>query len=248
VLPPVPVPAHFRIIAHRGASAYAPENTRRAFQLALDMGAQEIETDTQLTTDRRVVLCHDTTLERYGYGPETVEQLTAEDLLDRDMGRWFSPFLYAGEKMLALDQLFETFGKQFTYHLELKGTAAELPEVVSETVERYALQDCCIITSFSYEMLRRMRRTSPSARLGWLIQEIDAHSLQKASALDLFQLCPRADSVTPLAVRRAHDVVAEVRVWGLTGTERDILSTIRKVAQAGCDGATIDWPDWMTHV
>ena len=60
---PIRVPAAFRVIAHRGSSAYAPENTRPAFELARAMGIAEIETDVQLTTDGVVVLCHDTGLE-----------------------------------------------------------------------------------------------------------------------------------------------------------------------------------------
>ena len=63
----------FRIIAHRGASAYSPENTLPAFELAARMGANEVELDAQLTSDGQVVLCHDTKLERYGHGPQVVE-------------------------------------------------------------------------------------------------------------------------------------------------------------------------------
>ena len=73
---PIKDPPNFRIIAHRGASAYAPENTASAFQLADRMGIREVELDTQLTTDGEVVLCHDTTLERYGHGSAVVEEMS----------------------------------------------------------------------------------------------------------------------------------------------------------------------------
>ena len=59
---PIPVPPDFRIIAHRGASAYAPENTKPAFGFAQRMGISEVELDTQLSADGMVVLCHDLTL------------------------------------------------------------------------------------------------------------------------------------------------------------------------------------------
>lgn len=247
MLLPVSVPERFRIIAHRGASGYAPENTRKAFQLALDMGVTEVETDTQLTLDGRVVLCHDTTLEHFGYGPELVEQKTADELTELDMGQWFSPFLYGGERMLFLDELFETFGNCFTYHLELKGTSLALPEAVAAMVAAFRLRDACIVTSFSYELLHRMRKADNQVRLGWLIQSLDLHSLQKASDLQLFQLCPRAETVTPLAVRRAKNVVAEVRAWGLGGSRKEAVTRMFNVIQAGCDGMTIDWPDWLSH-
>ena len=72
---PIRVPATFRVIAHRGSSAYVPENTRPAFELAREMGIAEVETDAQLTTDGVVVWCHDTGLERYGHGERRVEAL-----------------------------------------------------------------------------------------------------------------------------------------------------------------------------
>lgn len=247
MLLPIAVPERFRIIAHRGASAYAPENTRRAFQLALDMGVTEVETDTQLTLDGRVVLCHDATLERFGYGPEPVEQKTSDELGHRDMGQWFSPFLYGGERMLFLDELFAAFGDRFTYHLELKGTSLNLPETVSSLITTFNLRHLCIVTSFSYELLRRMRKADDHVRLGWLIQSLDQHSLQKASDLKLFQLCPRAETVTPLTVRRAKNAVAEVRAWGLSGSQREVVNLVLKVIHAGCDGMTINWPDWLLY-
>jgi len=63
---PISVPENFRIIAHRGASAYAPENSAAAFKLAYEMGINEFEMDTQICNDGIVILCHDKTLDRYG--------------------------------------------------------------------------------------------------------------------------------------------------------------------------------------
>src|SRR3712207_5799493 len=124
---PIAVPANFRIIAHRGASAYAPENTHAAFALAARMGVHEIELDAQLTLDGQVAICHDSTLDRYGHGPQRVEEMEWAELAKLDMGSWFSPFLFAGERMLTLDDLFATYASGFIYHVELKGAAAALP-------------------------------------------------------------------------------------------------------------------------
>jgi glycerophosphoryl diester phosphodiesterase len=70
--------------------------------------------------------------------------------------------------------------------------------------------------------------------------------------LKLYQLCPRANRVTAEAVDRAHAVVTEVRVWGLNGelTARqaaDVQALMHHVLAAGCDGMTINWPDWVCH-
>jgi len=71
---PIRVPKAFRVIAHRGSSAYAPENTLPAFRLARKMGFGEIELGVGLTTDGVVVLCHDLVLTRYGHGDVVVEE------------------------------------------------------------------------------------------------------------------------------------------------------------------------------
>ena len=81
---PIRVPRGFRIIAHRGASGYAPENTMAAFRLAERMGAREIEFDLQLTKDGHMVVVHDTVLDRYGYPGLRVAEMTLRDLKQLD--------------------------------------------------------------------------------------------------------------------------------------------------------------------
>ena len=242
---PLKVPPSFRIIAHRGASAYAPENTRPAFDLARKMGRTEIETDTQLTTNGQVVLCHDHTLERYGHGKLVVEETAWSQLSNLDMGAWFSPFLHGGEKMMTLAELLAAYGPSLTYHIELKGQAAQLPAAVNQTIQAHGLESHCIITSFSYPSLAAMHQVNPGLRLGWLVPQIDADSLAQATALGLFQLCPRANSVNPTAVAQAKAVVPEVRAWGMSGSPSEVRTLIRAVVESGCDGMTIDWPDWV---
>jgi glycerophosphoryl diester phosphodiesterase len=249
---PIPTPAHFRIIAHRGASAYAPENTHAAFALTQRMGVTEIELDTQLTTDGEIALCHDSSLTRYGHDSLVVEKLAWSELAALDMGSWFSPFLFAGERMITLDDLFATYGAAFTYHVEIKGKAAGLPAAVHAGIERHQLRDHCIVTSFSYDSLIAMRELDATLRLGWLVQGIDPDITAKARALGLFQLCPVAKLVTAEQVKQARHVVSEVRAWGLQGEStrhhnEELIALIHQVIASGCDGMTINWPDWVCH-
>ncbi len=89
-----------------------------------------------------------------------------------------------------------------------------------------------------------MRAIDRNLRLGWLVREIDACALAQARDLGLFQLCPAAQSVTAQQVAQARDVTPEVRAWGLS--ERgEVLALIQRVLDAGCDGMTINWPDWV---
>ena len=247
---PIPVPSTFCTIAHRGASAYVPENTLSAFQLALDMGVPDVETDVRLTRDGVAVLCHDDTLARYGHGALTVEELSWAELAQLDMGSWFSPYLHHDKRMLTLDALFTHFGDQLTYHVELKGKTPGLAAATHALITKHGLAANCFITSFMYESLVDMQAVDADMRLGWLIAEINDDILEKTKALGLYQLCPRANSVTKTAVDQARVLVTEVRAWGLNGDQSarqaaDVQALIRRVVDAGCDGMTINWPDWV---
>lgn len=244
---PIRVPEGFRIIAHRGASAYAPENTAAAFRLAHEMGVNEVETDAQLTTDGEVVLCHDTTLARYGHGPAVVEEMALAELVALDMGAWFSPHLYCGERMWRLDDLYDAYADRFTYHVELKGVSATLAPAVHDCMVRHGLADNCIVTSFNYHALAAMRWVDANIRLGWLVEEVNDAVLVGAQSLSLFQICPRAAYVNAEQTAAARAVAPEVRAWGLSGSREEVQALARRALDAGCDGCTIDWPDWLSH-
>lgn len=242
---PIIAPEDFSIIAHRGASAYAPENTIAAFKLAADMGITEVELDTQLSADGKVVLCHDTFLDRYGHGHQQVEALTSDRLLSLDMGSWFSPFLYEGEKMITLDDLFERFKNRFTYHIEIKGCADNLPTAINFLLDRWEMQDASVITSFSFESLSKIQKLNADLRLAWLVEDINHNILREARDINLFQLCPHVDRVTTEKVTSGRTVACEIRAWGLTGTTFEVIERIKHAIDVGCDGITLNWPDWV---
>ncbi len=243
---PFIVSPQYRIIAHRGASAYAPENTLASFKLAVDMGVTEIELDVQLSLDREIVICHDLSLERYGY-PRIVEKMNWPELSALDMGSWFSPFLFANEKLLRLQDLFKLYDSDITYHIEIKGKAEKLLEQVCRMITRFNLRDSVIITSYSFERLKQLKSMAFAIRSGWLVPRIDQEVVAKSGGLGLFQICPRAGSVTEQVVQAAHTVVPEVRAWGINGSREEVIALIQKTIDANCDGTTINWPDWIVH-
>jgi glycerophosphoryl diester phosphodiesterase len=99
-------PGAVDVVAHRGASAYAPENTLAAFQKAAEMGADWFELDCHLSKDGEVVIIHDDTLHRTTDGTGGVRELTWESLQRLDAGSWFDPS-FAGERLPSLDQSLE---------------------------------------------------------------------------------------------------------------------------------------------
>jgi len=244
---PITVPASFSIVAHRGASAYAPENTMAAFELARRMGAAEIEFDTQLAADRVVVVCHDESLERFGYPGVRIVETPSARLTRLDMGSHFSPFLHSAARMPALETVLDAFGAELTYHVELKGPTPHLCAEVHDHLKGRGLIDHSIVSSFTPELLARMRDISPDVRLAWLVDSLDDRTLAQARELDLFQLNPRARTVTPENVAAAHEIVEEVQPWELLGTPPEVAGLIRRLVECSCDGMTINWPDWAVH-
>ena len=241
---PLLVPGSFRIIAHRGASAYAPENTMAAFDLAERMGVREVELDVQLSKDGHLVVCHDRTLDRYGFPGRSVAESSLEELQALDMGSWFSPFLYGGERLITLRQLISRFGDRLIYHVEIKDSSTGIESAILDVVNRFGDRNRVVVTSFDDSMLERIRALASNLALGWLVREggLSAANVRRARALGCLQICPRAGDVDQASTQAAQRELAEVRVYGVK-KRGDAAWAIK----CGVDGMTIDWPDWLKH-
>src|SRR5271163_371095 len=112
------------VIAHRGASGYAPENTLAAFERAVELGAGFIETDIHLTRDARFVAIHDDTVERTTNGSGAVHDFTLAELRALDAGRWFDRD-FAEQTIPTLEEVL-SFGRKHdvVFYLEIKYEAA----------------------------------------------------------------------------------------------------------------------------
>lgn len=154
-----------KIIAHRGASAYAPENTLAAFQLALELGVEGIELDVMLSKDGKLVVIHDDTVDRTTDGTGRVKDLTLEELQSLNAG--------GQEKIPSLDEVFNLVGGKFLINVELKNYSSlfdNLPAEVAKLVEARGLQDSVLISSFNPINLPRFRHQLPGVKLGLLTQ------------------------------------------------------------------------------
>jgi glycerophosphoryl diester phosphodiesterase len=162
------------IIAHRGASAYAPENTHAAFTQAFDDGADGIEFDVRLARDGVPVVIHDATLERTGLRAGVVEALDSAVLTKCCVGRWFDQRKYnrpsarfANECVPTLAQMFARYGSDVLY-AEMKcedaSRRAELARAVVEMTLAYGIADRVIVKSFALDSLREVKRLAPEIR------------------------------------------------------------------------------------
>jgi glycerophosphoryl diester phosphodiesterase len=164
----MPKPA---IIAHRGASAYAPENTLAAFKLALEQGADAIELDAKLSADEQVVVIHDQTLDRTTPVSGRVRDFKMADMHKMDAGSHFD-IAFRGEPIPTLDEVFKAVGQLTYINVELTNYATpndKLPDKVSELVRRNKLQQRVFFSSFYITTLVRIHRLLPEVPVGLLL-------------------------------------------------------------------------------
>jgi glycerophosphoryl diester phosphodiesterase len=171
------------IVAHRGASGRAPENTMEAFRLGIDDGADAIELDVHLTADGQLAVIHDETLERTTDRTGPVARLTMDEIREADAGATFarqddSGFPYAGRglRVPALPEVLDWLPKSSGLVIEIKARAAA--DAVVEAVDDRPVQSDgrLSVISFDEAAIDRVRELDPSIRTGYLVapgQSID---------------------------------------------------------------------------
>lgn len=253
-------PIPFHIIAHRGASGHAPENTLPAFERALQLGAFEVELDVRMSRDGELFLFHDATLDEKTGARGRFSEASSAALRRVDIGSWFDrqhPELqprYAGTGLITLSELFGHFGSRLFYHVEIKGKEASLPEQIVRRIREFGLGGRVVVTSFSIEQLRRVQQIDAKLPLCLLIARRGGLVAAAGSQLALLEhqrselLIAReegfagvgiaASDISSEIVAIAHREGLEVRGWGV---EHD--AQIDRVIAAGANGMTIDWPE-----
>ncbi|MEX0745716.1 MAG: glycerophosphodiester phosphodiesterase [Phycisphaeraceae bacterium] len=228
-----------RILAHRGASGYAPENTFASFDLACAMGAAVFETDVRLTRDGVAVLIHDERVDRTTDGTGSVAAMDWAQLANLDAGAWYGP-AFAGERVPRLSAFLERYLGRVSVCLELKCAGVIGPTADALRVFPGALP-WMEFTSFEWDLLLALREALPGASVGWLVRRGDARvgSVHRAADAGMAMICPPVSMVTPALVAEAHAAGLRVRTWGAR-SRNDLAHLIA----CNVDGTTLNWPDW----
>jgi glycerophosphoryl diester phosphodiesterase len=227
------------VIAHRGASGYAPENTLAAFKRALALGATFIETDLQLSRDARFVAIHDDTVNRTTNGTGNVHDLSLADLRRLDAGSWFGSE-FTGERIPTLDEILE-FSKKHdvVFYLELKpggswGGEHALIGALRESQEAARM----VVISFDAGILEGLRKIEPTLMTGLLFDGQNDRPLERAVEVGARQLAIRGDLVTPALLTEARKKDLQVVCWTVNQAAH-----MRLLIDAGVDGIMSDYPD-----
>lgn len=156
------------IVAHRGASGHAPENTLSALQLAIEHGAEMVEIDVRLTADNHVVLLHDHVMGRTTDASGTLARMTLDQLHSIDAGSWFGE-KFTNEKIPLLREALSLLKHHNRYvNIEIKPPDKEFGihrsiELILETVEAAGMIPYTLFGSFHHESLRILRELNPLA-------------------------------------------------------------------------------------
>ncbi len=239
-LQPRPTPL---VLAHRGASAHAPENTLAAFSLAADQQADGIELDAKLTHDGEIVVMHDATVDRTTDGCGRVSDLTLSEIKSLDAGSNFGP-QFTKESVPLLAEVFETVSQCLIINVELTNYTSQndgLESKVIALIKQRDLIDRVMLSSFNPLSLRKVKSIEPRIVCGLLYSPDMPIYLRRAW---LAPIIPHLDAqhphykqVTREYVTRLHSRGLKINVW----TANDVAA-IRSAVEFGVDGIIGDDP------
>ena len=240
-----------RVIAHRGFSGVAPENTLVAMEKAIELGADMIEVDVTLTSDDVVILLHDETLDRTTDGTGRALDTPLEVIRGLDAGSWFDPE-FAGEPVPTLKEALELVKGHILLNIEIKGEAVTdtvkggLVDRVLQEVQAMDLLDQIIISSFEPKALAQARQLSAEVRTASLYNRSvhrDMSPLEVMDAVDSngFNLSRR--KVDREIVETCHGTDRPVAVY--TVNEKDEM---QRLMALGVDALFTDFPDRLLEL
>lgn len=245
------------VIGHRGASAYAPENTHAAFKLAFVLGANGIEFDVRLASDGVPYVFHDARFERTVGICGTADHYPSTMLEQAYAGEWFNARFprhacesYAFELIPTLAQVFERYGTHLLY-AEMKCEDATrrpaLARAVVELIRQHNLADRVIVKSFAHDSLREVKRLAPEIRTAALFGRSWPHPLISSARIIAEATDCGADEISlhrsllrEKTVEAAHKRGLEVLAWTINSP-----TALRRVLKLNLRAVFTDYPGRM---
>jgi glycerophosphoryl diester phosphodiesterase len=233
------------VYAHRGASFELPENTIEGFRLALELGADALETDAHLTRDGHVVLSHDPSLERTAGVRKTIPELTLHEVRALDMGARFvarRPGLHrpsARYRMPTLEEALEACPDVF-FNVDAKQTSPDMMPALLRAIRRSSAEDRVRIASFSRRNLTRARMLGYRGETGLAPSEVLRAMCGLRVAGHAAQVPRRAYGVSfanQRSLDRLHGLGLRVDFWTI-----DDPTEAKRLFALGADGVMTDDP------
>jgi glycerophosphoryl diester phosphodiesterase len=238
------------IIAHRGASHDAPENTLAAVRLAWEQQADAVEVDVQFSKDGHIVVIHDEDTRRTAGVRKRVSNQTLAELKALDVGSWKHP-RWTGERIPTLSEVLAVTPAGKRLFVEVKCGPECIPQFVTDFTASGLKCEQVVPIGFSLETMGRLKSNLPGLKVCWIAEFrrtwrrgwtpgvetlIGAARVEGLDGLDLSGKGP----VDSDFVRRVHDAGLELYIWTV---DSPVQAT--KLIRAGVDGITTNRPKWL---
>ena len=214
-------------IGHRGAKGHKPENTLVSFEKAIDLNVDGVELDVHLSSDGKLIVIHDGTIDRTTNGKGLVNQFTASELQKHGIP--------------TLTEVLDLANRQCFVNIELKGIGTEKP--VIELIEHYILYkkwfyNDFLVSSFDWKMLEDVHFLDPRIRIGLLTEDAIEEAVAFAKKIKAFSIHPDYVLLSKENVALMQDNGFEVYPW--TGNS---IEDIQKIKSFNVNGIISDFPD-----
>ena len=231
-----------KIIAHRGASYLAPENTVAAAKLAWELGADAVECDIWLTSDNRIIACHDATTKRTAGKDHRISETDSRTLRKLEAGS-FKDEKYRGEKLPFLKELIKTVppGKELVVEIKCK---SEILPFLKKEVDKYRKGRNFSFICFDFQTICDTKKVFPGDPCYWLCSNaalLDA-TFEKIPPADLEGVSLFYAIINESVMKKAESLELEVYSWTVNDP-----AEAKRVTGLGVKGITTDRPGWLNE-
>lgn len=238
------------IIAHRGASFDAPENTLAAVNLAWRQRADAVEVDVHLSRDGRLAVIHDDNTRRTAGLRRKVARQTMAELGALDAGRWKDNGRFS-EKIPALEEVLASVLPGRRVFIEIKSHGGVVPELARILKQSTCRPAQIVLICFSFPAMKILKQAFPDIEACWLA-ELKRHwrtrrfpdaakLIEKINDAGLDGLDLKANkAITPAFVKKIHEAGLKLYAWTV-----DSEDDAKRLTEAGVDGITTNRPGWL---
>lgn len=225
--------------AHRGASAYAPENTLPAFQLAVDMHADGVELDVHLSKDRQLIVCHDGRIDRTSNGTGDISAMTLEELRRFNFNNGMESFGFV--TVPTLDEVYALLAPTgLSVNVEIKSHHPDVPAMCCDSAAKYGMTDRVTYSSFYHPSLVGIHACDSRIPVAPLHGVEIVYPWLYASSFGALAIHPHLATLNlePTMIEECHMRGIRVNYWTVDSAEDQ-----RRLAEAGCDALITNKPD-----
>ncbi|MFH1030404.1 MAG: glycerophosphodiester phosphodiesterase family protein [bacterium] len=218
-----------KIVGHKGAAGYAPENTLKSFRMAIAIGCDRAELDVRKTKDEQVIIFHDDEVSNLTNGMGFVSEITLAELKELNCEQ--------GEKIPTLQEVIDVCKDKIDLQIELKADGT--PELVNDLILRNNIQNQVVITSFRVVLLKEIKQLNPNLKVGLLFRsdEVRLKIWELADGIPLDFFAPFSGLVTKEFVDKAHSLGKSVYAYRVN--EKELGD---KLIEMGVDDIGTDFP------